>query len=112
MTWPAALHFSIIFIFSLFLAGFQTSFWFQIFGAVTPPLMWLVVLTYIALYREGVLAVFQVLILTMMLAAFSVTGLKVFYGTLMFYFIFIYILKSRIFWSGAGYFLMICSIGS
>ncbi len=112
MSWRAALHFSVIFVLAALLAGFQTSFWFQVFGSVTPPLIWLVVFTYIAVYREGVSVVAQLMALTMMLAAFSVTGLKVFYGTLLIYYVFIHILKSRIFWSGPGYFLMICSIGS
>lgn len=112
MSWTTALHFSVIFILAALLAGFQTSFWFQILGSVTPPLMWLVVFTYIAVYRDGVSVVAQLMALTMMLAAFSIASLKVFYGSLLIYYVFIHLLKSRIFWSGPGYFLMICSIGS
>jgi hypothetical protein len=112
MNWAAALHYTIVFLFALLLAGFQTSFWFHVFGGITPPLLWLVVFTYIALYRNGMSAVFQLMFLAIMLAAFSSIGLKVFYLGLLIYFVVIYLTKSRIFWSGPGYFLMICSMGS
>lgn len=112
MSWSAALHFTIVFILALLMAGFQTSFWFQIFGALTPPLLWLIVFTYIILYREGVSAIFQLTFLALMLVAFSASSVKVFYSGLVLYFIFIYFLKSRVFWSGPGYFLIVCSVGA
>lgn len=112
MSWSAVFHFGIIFIFALLLAGFQTTFWHQIFGAVQPPLLWLVVFTYLALYRSGMTALFQLTMLVLMLAAFTAISVKTFYVGLLIYFMVIYILKSRIFWSGPGYFLLVCSVGS
>ena len=112
MRWSSVLHFSLIFIFGLLLAGFQTSFWFQLFGGITPPLLWLVVFTYIIIYRTGLPALFQLMFLGLMLASFSGTSLKVFYLCLLAYYLVIYFIKSRIFWSGAGYFLLMCTVGA
>ena len=47
-----------------------------------------------------------------MLGSFSGTSVKVFYFCLLAYYLIIYFVKSRIFWSGAGYFLMMCAVGS
>jgi hypothetical protein len=112
LNWSAVFHFTLVYIFALLLAGFQTTFWYQVFGTITPPLLWLVVFTYIVIYRAGISALFQLVFLAMMLAAFSGTNVKVFYAGLLLYFLFIYFVKSRIFWSGAGYFLLMCTVGA
>ncbi len=112
MSWSLVLHFILISALGLLLAGFQTSFWFQMFGEVAPPLLWLVLFTYIIIYRTGMAALLQLVVLGMLLAYFSGVSLKVFYLCLLSYYCVIYFIKSRIFWSGAGYFLMMCSLGS
>ncbi len=112
MSWSSVLHFTLISTLGLFLAAFQTSFWFQMFGAVAPPLLWLVIFTYIIIYRTGLAALFQLVVLGMILAHFSGASFKVFYLCLLSYYSVIYFIKSRIFWSGAGYFLLMCSVGS
>ena len=112
MSWSSILHFTLIFLFGLLLAGLQTSFWFQLFGSTTPPLLWLVVFTYIIIYRVGMSALLQLMFLGLMLAYFSGTSLKVFYICLLSYYFIIYFIKSRIFWNGAGYFLLMCAVGS
>ncbi len=112
MSAVSTLHFTLIFIFGLLLAGIQTSFWFHLFGSTTPPLLWLVVFTYVIIYRTGVSSLFQLMFLALMLASFSGASVKVFYVCLVTYYLFIYFIKSRIFWNGAGYFLIMCSVGS
>ncbi len=112
MSWSLALHFILISVLGLLLAGFQTSFWFQMFGAVAPPLLWLVIFTYIIIYRTGMAALVQLVVLGLLLAYFSGSALKVFYFCLLSYYGLIYFIKSRIFWSGAGYFLLMCAVGS
>lgn len=112
MSWSSVLHFTLISMLGILLAGFQTSFWFQMFGAIAPPLLWLVMFTYIVIYRTGWAALLQLVVLGMLLAHFSGAALKVFYLCLLSYYCLIYFIKSRIFWSGAGYFLMMCAVGS
>lgn len=112
VTWSSALHVFLILLLALLLAGLQTSFWFHLFGAVTPPLLWLVVITYVAAYRDGMSAIYQLVFLALLLSAFTATSLKVFYLSLLIYCVFIHFFKSRIFWSGSGYFLMLCTMGS
>ncbi len=112
MSWAATLHFVLIFILAGLLAGVQTSFWFQLFGSITPPLLWLVVFTYVALYRDGIGALFQLMLLGLMLAAFSGSSVKVFYLSVTLYFLVLHFIKGRIFWSGSGHFLLMCAIGA
>lgn len=112
MSWSGLLHFFLIYLIALVMAGLQTTVWFQIFGSITAPLLWLVVFTYVALYREGFAAAFQLMVMALMLAAFSGISVKTFYLGLLIYFIVIYFVKSRVFWSGSGYFLMMVTLGA
>ena len=48
--WNATLNFLIFMAVLLLIAGFQTTFWFQIFGNVPAPLLWLNLIVYVTLY--------------------------------------------------------------
>lgn len=92
--------------------GFQTSFWFQLFGNVPAPLLWINIVIYIALYRKPQLGIWVVYALGFVAAAFSAIPLKMVFITLLLLFGVIYAVKSRVFWSGSGYYTIMSIFGA
>lgn len=91
---------------ALLLAGLQTSLWYHLFGGMTPPALWLLLILFLALFRstrEGILNVF---VISAALSVFTgaSTGLLTI-TTLSFYLTYRFF-KSRIFWPGLSYFAL------
>lgn len=96
----------------LLIGGFQTSFWYQLFGSVSAPLIWLNVVIYMILYRRPFPTIFVVYFFGLILCAYTAMPLKMMLFSLLFFFIFVYFFKTRVFWGGAGYYTMMCSGGA
>lgn len=91
-----------------FVSGFQTTFWFQLFGNVPAPLLWLNLVVYVVLYRKPLPAIFILYAMGFLLLAFTVMPLKMMWVTLLLLFALIYGVKTRVFWTGPGYYTIMC----
>lgn len=96
----------------MLLCAFQTSFWYQLFGTVPGPLLWINLLIYIALYRRPFLAIWLIYALGALAIAFTFMPLKMMLLSLLILFTIIYAIKSRFFWPGSGYYTLMCFIGA
>lgn len=97
------LNFVLHVLFLALLAGFQTSFWREFFGALPPPLLWCVSLSYFAFYRSLPLGIFFVYVSSLIVSGFSGTGLGLILIVQMSLFVAGRFFKARIFWSGLTY---------
>lgn len=96
----------------ILIGGFQTAFWYQLFGSVSAPLIWLNVIIYLILYRRPFPTIFTVYFFGLILCAFTAMPMKMMFFSLLFFFMFVYFFKTRVFWGGAGYYTMMCSGGA
>ena len=86
--------------------GFQTSFWAQLFGSLPSPLMWLLFILYLALYRRPIEAIglsylcaAQVYFYGWIPFGLLLLNIVMLYGIVSF-------VKERIFWPGVRYFVI------
>ncbi|MGZ3775647.1 MAG: hypothetical protein ACXVCY_16860 [Pseudobdellovibrionaceae bacterium] len=110
--WNIILNFLILFAGLIFLAGFQTTFWFQIFGNVPSPLLWLNLVVYVILYRKPFPAILTIYAMGFILLAFTSMPLKMMWITLLLLFLLVYGIKSRVFWAGSGYYTIMCAFSA
>lgn len=112
MKWNYTLNFLLLALFMMVLCGLETSFWFQLFGNVPSPLLWINLLIYIALYRRPYLAIWLIYALGFVAASFTLMPLKMMFVNLLILFTLVYLIKSRFFWSGSGYYTIMCLFGA
>lgn len=91
----------------ILLCGFQTSFWFQIFGWLSAPPLWLLLIVYISLYRRSTTTVLWVYFLGFLASAFTLAPLKMIWCSLLLLYLLIVFVKARVFWGGPGYFALV-----
>lgn len=96
----------LILVVTLVLSGVQTTFWFQIFGSLPAPLMWLNLVLYLVLYRKPLEAILTIYLIGLFLNPFTAMPLGVLWLTLFLLFVVTSFLKKRVFWPGSRYFLM------
>lgn len=94
------------------LCGLETTFWFQLFGSVPAPLLWINLLIYIALYRKPTLAICVIYALGYIATSFTLMPLKMMFVNLAILFTLVYLIKSRFFWAGSGYYTIMCLFGA
>lgn len=95
---------------ALILSGLQTTFWFQIFGSLPAPLLWLNLVLYLILYRKPFEAIMTIYFVALFLRPFTAMPLGVLWLTLLVIFAAMVFVKKRVFWPGTRYFAM-ASIG-
>lgn len=110
LRWTFLLNFLMLVTVLVALCGFQTTFWFQAFGKVPPPLLWLNLIVYVALYRKPFPAIFTIYALGFILLTFTAMPLKMMWISLLILFTLVYLIKSRVFWSGSGYYTIMCGL--
>lgn len=110
--WNTLLNFLVMLAVLLTVAGFQTTFWFQIFGHVPAPLLWLNVIVYVILYRKPSQAILWIYAMGFVLLAFTSMPLKMMWFSLLVLFTLVYGVKSRVFWSGSGYYTIMCTFSA
>lgn len=110
--WNSILKYLVLFSVLFFLAGFQGTFWFQIFGNIPAPLLWLNLVVYVMLYRKPFPAIFTVYAMGYILLAFTSMPLKMMWLSLLVLFTLVYIIKTRVFWSGSGYYTIMCAFSA
>ncbi len=112
LRWKFLLNFLILILALLILVGLQTTFWFQIFGNISAPMLWLNLVVYIVLYQKPAPAILTIYSMGFILTSFTSMPLKLMWITLLVLFMIIYGLKSRIFWSGSGYYVIMCGVSA
>lgn len=110
--WLFLLNFAFLSFGIFFLTGFQTSFWFQIFGDWPAPQLWLIIVIFSALYRRSFSGLLSIYAFGFFVTSFSVLPLKVMYLILLELFVVIHLVKNRIFWTGPGYFTLMVGFGT
>lgn len=110
--WNTLLNFLIMLALLVTVAGFQTTFWFQVLGPVPAPLLWLNLIVYVILYRKPSQAIFMIYAMGFVLLAFTAMPLKMMWFSLLILFTLVYGVKSRVFWSGSGYYTIMCAFSA
>ncbi len=105
-------NFLLLALFMSLLCGFQTSFWYQLFGNVPSPLLWINLVVYVALYRKPFMAIWIIYSLGFIAACFSAVPLKMIFITLLLLCLLINAIKSRVFWAGPGYYTIMTIFGA
>jgi len=105
------LNLIMLIILALVLSGIQTTLWFQIFGSLPAPLLWLNLVLYLILYRKQVEGILTIYFLALFLRPFTAMPIGMLWMTLLIVFALVSFVKTRVFWPGTRYFL-IASFGT
>lgn len=110
--WSKWINFVVLLIFLAFLAGLQSTFWFQLFGTVPAPMLWLCLIVYVALYRKLYAALFMIYIMALALTGFTAMPLKMLFINLLVVYLILYSIRSRVFWEGPAYYTIMCTLAA
>lgn len=110
--WNTLLNFLTLLAILICVAGFQTTLWFQIFGNVPAPLLWLNLVVYVILYRRPGPAILMIYAIGFILLAFTAMPLKMMWISLLILFTLVYGIKRRVFWTGSGYYTIMCTFSA
>lgn len=110
--WNIILNFLVLFAVLLVTAGLQTTLWYQLFNEVPSPLLWLNLIVYVILYRKPYPAIFTIYAMGFVLLTFTAMPLKMMWITLLVLFTLVYGIKTRVFWSGSGYYTIMCAFSA
>lgn len=103
---PTTFNHVIYFLLFYFLTAFQTSFWFQWFGNFPAPLFWIILMTYIVLYRSFWTSLLLNYIFAVALSTMSANSIGFMVLNIFSVYAILSYLKSRVFWPGYRYFLI------
>ncbi len=90
----------------LVLSGLQTTFWFQIFGSLPAPLLWLNLVLYLILFRKPMEGILTIYLFGLFLRPFTAMPLGVLWLNLLAVFAVMSFVKKRVFWPSSRYFIM------
>jgi hypothetical protein len=110
--WNKVLNFLLLMILLVILAGFQSTFWYQLFGTVPAPMLWLCLIVYVTLYRKLYGALFTIYVMSLVLMGFTVMPMKMLLLTLLLVFFILYSIRSRVFWEGPAYYTLMCCVAA
>lgn len=88
----------------------QTTLWPMMFGDIPAPQLWLMIITYIGIYRQPTEGLITAYILGYLMTAFTLMPLKIILISVLLVFGVVYLIRSRLFWGGNGYFTMMVAI--
>jgi len=110
--WSKLLNFFVMMLLLLLLSGFQSTFWYQLFGSVPAPMLWLCLIVYVALYRKFYPAIFTIYIMAIALTSFTVMPIKMLLPCLLAVYLILYSIRSRVFWEGSAYYTIMCTLAA
>jgi hypothetical protein len=110
--WNKVLNFFLLLLALVVLAGFQSTFWYQLFGTVPAPMLWLCLIVYVALYRKLYSALFIIYTMSLALMGFTVMPMKMLLMCLLLVYLILYSIRSRVFWEGPAYYTIMCCVAS
>lgn len=96
----------------LLACSFQTVFWYQVFGHLSPPLLWLSVANYVILSRKAPQSLFWVYLLVAIASIFSSTSLGLLWLVVFAYYWAIVLFKNNFYMESTSYFVLINFGGS
>lgn len=99
------LNLFILLVLSLLLSGFQTTFWFQMFGHFPSPLLWLNLVLYLILYRRSEESIFLIYFIALIIKPFTAMPIGILWLTLLALHTATLFMKKRVFWPSTRYFL-------
>lgn len=108
--WSKLLNFLMMLLFIIILSGFQSTFWYQLFGTVPAPMLWMCLIVYIALYRKLYPAIFTIYLMALALTGFTVMPMKMLLVCLLLVYLILYSIRSRVFWEGPAYYTIMCTL--
>lgn len=100
--WP---FFVIVSFLVLVCGGFSSGLWSMMLASQPPPAMWLIILTYLLVYKKFPQNILFSYFLVFLVHQFTVTPMKVLLLSTMLLFVTLTFLRSKIFWFGSTYFL-------
>jgi hypothetical protein len=106
------LYINILFhlIFTFILTNIQTGLWYDIFGGFPTPFFWLLCLVYYGIYRSNKDAVLLFAFNVFIVMNYTVAPLGLIFLSSFGVFVLMTKLKSRVFWRGPSYFVMMSAI--
>jgi len=110
--WNKLINLMIMVLLMVILSGFQNTFWYQVFGTVPGPMLWLCLIVYISLYRKLYFAVFTVYVMALTLTGFTVLPIKMLLICLLLVYLIMYSIRSRVFWEGPAYYTIMCTLAA
>jgi hypothetical protein len=108
--WSQLFNFLIMVLLLIVLSAFQSTFWYQLFGTVPSPMLWLCLIVYVALYRKLYPAVFTISVMALALTGFTVMPIKMLLVCLLLVYLILYSIRSRVFWEGPAYYTIMCTL--
>ncbi len=100
------LNLVLIILLTLFACGFQTTFWFQLFGNIPSPLLWLNLFIYLILYRKSIEGILTIYGLCLILSPFTAMPISVLWVNLFIVFLLTTYVKKIVFWPSSKYFVI------
>ncbi|MGE3759650.1 MAG: hypothetical protein AB7H97_17925 [Pseudobdellovibrionaceae bacterium] len=106
------LNLLLLLIITVILGAIQTTLWPQLFGGLPAPILWLVLIAYLGLYRRFWESIFLVYACAACLAPYTAMSIGFYMLLLLILVALVQFAKTRIFWPGPGYFLIaVASLG-
>ncbi len=88
-----------------FITSAQTSLWFNFFGSLAGPMLWLLILVYINLYKKPVEAILLSYFVGIQIYYFGWIPIGFLFSLILILFALTWLVKERIFWPGHSYFI-------
>lgn len=110
--WSKLLNFILLLLVLVLVSGFQSTFWYQLFGTVPAPMLWLCLIVYISLYRKLYGALFMIYVMSLALMGFTIIPMKMLLISLLLVYLILYSIRSRVFWEGPVYYTLMCGVAS
>lgn len=110
--WNKLFNFLFLILAMVLLAGFQNTFWFQLFGSVPAPMLWLCLVVYVTLNRKLYRGLFTVYVLGLAIMGFTVMPMKMLLISLFLVYFILYSIRSRVFWEGPVYYTIMCTLAA
>ena len=93
-------------IMTILICGVQTVIWPSLISSLPAPPLWLLLVVWVALYREERETILLIYLMGLLATAFTAMPLKMMLFSLMILYILIRRVKERVFWNGMPYFVM------
>ncbi len=92
------------------LVALQCSFWFQVFGQLPPPQIWIPILVFWYIYRGLSEAIIMAYVMSLLLSAFTVMPFGQLLLVAIVLLLLVRALRARIYWAGVTYFVLISAV--
>ena len=107
MLWRKGFYWLGLVMITLLACSFQTVFWFQVLGHLSPPLLWLSIINYVILARKAPSSLFWVYLLIAVANFYSATSLGLFWLVIFLYYWAVVLVKKNFYMESTSYFVLI-----